>query len=146
MPRGPALLTISSKPLDSCAMSITATSFDPAFVLNLSVLAAETETTSSSNPILGALPLVLIFAAMYFLLLRPQRKRQKATASLQSSIAEGDEVVMNSGIYGFVSAVEDDLLWVEIAEKVEVRVSKGSIASKISVTSEDKSTDKKSEK
>lgn len=127
-------------------MSITASFFDPTFVLNLSVLAAETETTSSGNPILGALPLVLIFAAMYFLLLRPQRKRQKATASLQSSIAEGDEVVMNSGIYGFVSAVEDDLLWVEIAEKVEIRVSKGSIASKISVTSEDKPTDKKSEK
>lgn len=146
MPRGPALLTISSKPLDSTAMSITASFLDPAFVLNLSVLAAETKTTSSSNPILGALPLVLIFAAMYFLLLRPQRKRQKATASLQSSIAEGDEIVMNSGIYGFVSAVEDDLLWVEIAEKVEIRVSKGSIASKISVTSEDKPTDKKSEK
>jgi preprotein translocase subunit YajC len=70
----------------------------------------------ASNPILGFLPLVLIFAAMYFLLLRPQRKRQKETANLQSSIAEGDEVVLNSGIYGFVSAVEDELLWFDIAE------------------------------
>lgn len=83
---------------------------------------------------------------MYFLLLRPQRKRQKETASLQSSIAEGDEIVMNSGIYGFVSAIEDDYLWIEIAEKVEVRVSKGSITRKISVTAEDKPADKKSEK
>ena len=83
---------------------------------------------------------------MYFLLLRPQRKRQKATASLQSSIAEGDEIVMNSGIYGFVSAIEDDYLWIEIAEKVEVRVSKGSITRKISVTTEDKPADKKPEK
>ena len=115
-------------------------------VSNLSVLVAATDTATKSNPILSMLPLVLIFAAMYFLLLRPQRKRQKETVKLQSSIAEGDEVIMNSGIYGFVSAVEDDLLWIEIAEKVEVRVTKGSIARKVSIPSEEKAIDKKSEK
>jgi len=115
-------------------------------VSNLSVLVAATDTATKSNPIVSMLPLVLIFAAMYFLLLRPQRKRQKETVKLQSSIAEGDEVIMNSGIYGFVSAVEDDLLWIEIAEKVEVRVTKGSIARKVSIPSEDKAIDKKSEK
>ncbi|MEY3396618.1 MAG: hypothetical protein RJA79_1205 [Actinomycetota bacterium] len=115
-------------------------------VSNISVLVAESDTTTNSNPILSMLPLVLIFAAMYFLLLRPQRKRQKETVKLQSSIAEGDEVIMNSGIYGFVSAVEDDLLWIEIAEKVEVRVTKGSIARKVSIPSEDKAIDKKSDK
>ncbi len=115
-------------------------------VSNLSVVVAATETATKSDTILSMLPLVLIFAAMYFLLLRPQRKRQKETARLQSSIAEGDEVIMNSGIYGFVSAVEDDLLWIEIAEKVEVRVTKGSIARKVSIPSEDKAIDKKSEK
>ena len=114
--------------------------------INLSSLLAATDTTTKSNPLLSFLPLVLIFAAMYFLLLRPQRKRQKATASLQSSIAEGDEIVMNSGIYGFVSAIEDDYLWIEIAEKVEIRVSKGTITRKISVTTEDKPADKKPEK
>jgi preprotein translocase subunit YajC len=115
-----------------------------AVILKLSVLAAETKT--KSNPILSMLPLVLIFAAMYFLLLRPQRKRQKEIANLQSSIAEGDEVIMNSGIYGFVSAIEDDLLWIEIAEKVEVRVTKGSIARKVSATAEENMVDKKSDK
>ncbi len=128
-------------------MSIT---LAPAIVSNISVLVAATETATKSNPILSMLPLVLIFAAMYFLLLRPQRKRQKETAALQSSIAEGDEVILNSGMYGFVSAVEDDLLWIEIAEKVEVRVTKGSIARKVSVSTEenivDKKADKKSEK
>ena len=144
-PHGLALLTTSHKPLDSFAMSIT---LAYAVILKLSVLAAETKT--KSNPILSMLPLVLIFAAMYFLLLRPQRKRQKEIANLQSSIAEGDEVIMNSGIYGFVSAIEDDLLWIEIAEKVEVRVTKGSIARKVSVSTEvntvDKKDDKKSDK
>lgn len=124
-------------------MSIT---LAPAVVSNISVLVAATETATKSNPILSMLPLVLIFAAMYFLLLRPQRKRQKETAALQSSIAEGDEVILNSGMYGFVSAVEDDLLWIEIAEKVEVRVTKGSIARKVSVSTEENIVDKKAEK
>ena len=129
------MLTTSHKPLDSFAMSITLASN-----INFDVfsLIAATHTTTKSNPILSMLPLVLIFAAMYFLLLRPQRKRQKATANLQSSIVEGDEVILNSGIYGFVSATEDDFLWIEIAEKVEVRVTKGSIARKVSTPTPDK--------
>ncbi len=86
----------------------------------------------ASNPILSFMPLVLIFGAMYFLLLRPQRKRQKETVNLQKSIGEGDEVVLNSGIYGWVSAVEEEWLWLEIAEKVEIRVGKGSVARKVS--------------
>jgi len=113
-------------------MSITIDSLFSTIFPNL-VAAAEDE--QASNPILGFLPLVLIFAAMYFLLLRPQRKRQKETANLQKGIAEGDEVVLNSGIYGFVSAVEDEWLWLDVAEKVEIRVAKGSIARKISANS-----------
>ena len=72
---------------------------------------------------------------MYFLLLRPQRKRQKETGNLQKSIAEGDEVVLNSGIYGFVSAVDEEFLWLEIAENVEIRIAKGYVARKISTVS-----------
>ena len=102
-----------------------------AHLANAVVAAATTE--NQTNPLFSFLPLVLIFAAMYFLLLRPQRKRQKATASLQSSIAEGDEVVLNSGSYGFISAVEDDYFWLDIAEKVEIRVAKGSVARKVTV-------------
>ncbi len=98
-------------------------------------LVAAAADEQASNPILGFLPLVLIFAAMYFLLLRPQRKRQKETGNLQKSIAEGDEVVLNSGIYGFVSAVDEEFLWLEIAENVEIRIAKGYVARKISAVS-----------
>lgn len=98
-------------------------------------LVAAAADEQASNPILGFLPLVLIFAAMYFLLLRPQRKRQKETGNLQKSIAEGDEVVLNSGIYGFVSAVDEEFLWLEIAENVEIRIAKGYVARKISTVS-----------
>ena len=113
-------------------MSITIDSLFSTILPSLVAAAADEQAT---NPILGFLPLVLIFAAMYFLLLRPQRKRQKETANLQKGIAEGDEVVLNSGIYGFVSAVEDEWLWLDVAEKVEIRVAKGSIARKISANS-----------
>jgi len=108
---------------------------DSQFSTILPSLVAAAAEEQASNPILGFLPLVLIFAAMYFLLLRPQRKRQKETANLQKSIADGDEVVLNSGIYGFVSAVEDEWLWLDVAEKVEIRVAKGSVARKISANS-----------
>ena len=123
------------------------TLFSATFAHMASVVSAAAPE-AKSNPILSFLPLVLIFAAMYFLLLRPQRRRQKATVSLQSSIAEGDEVVLNSGIYGFISAVEDDFFWLEIAEKVEVRVAKGSVARKVSVSSSnvlDAPTDKQAD-
>jgi len=127
--------------------SLTITFMPETFAHIASVVSAAAPE-AKSNPILSFLPLVLIFAAMYFLLLRPQRRRQKATVSLQSSIAEGDEVVLNSGIYGFISAVEDEFFWLEIAEKVEVRVAKGSVARKVSVSSSnvlDASTDKQAD-
>ena len=57
-----------------------------------------------------------IFAGMYFLLLRPQRKKMRETQALQSSISVDDEVVLSSGIFGFVTAIEDDYLWLDIAD------------------------------
>ena len=108
------------------------------------ILLATESSSENGNPIVTLVFFGAIFAAMYFLLLRPQRRRLKESQLLQKSIAVGDEVVMNSGIYGFVSAVEDDILWVDIAdghgsERIEVRVSRGSIARKVAaaVSSDD---------
>ena len=77
-----------------------------------------------------------IFGAMYFLLLRPQRRRLKESQALQASIAVEDEIVLTSGIIGFVSAVEGDIVWVDIAdghgsERIEVRVKRSAIAGKL---------------
>jgi preprotein translocase subunit YajC len=110
----------------------------------LSLLSAA-ETKNSGGSILGMLPLVAIFAAMYFLLLRPQRKRQKETRNLQTSLQEGDEIVMASGLYGWISSVEDNYFWVEIAKDTEVRVLKSAVSSRVSTNSQgsDNSEDKK---
>lgn len=103
----------------------------------ISSIAAETTTSNSSGG--GAVfQLVFfgaIFAGMYFLLLRPQRKRMKETQSLQSSLAENDEVVLNSGIYGFITMIEGDIVWLDIAdghgsERIEIRVSRNAVARK----------------
>ena len=101
-------------------------------------LAAAASDTGSGGGLLGLLPLVLIFGVMYFLLLRPQRKRQKETARMQSALAEGDEIVLSSGIHGWISAfVENETyVWVEIAEKVEIRVERSAISSRKSPLSE----------
>jgi preprotein translocase subunit YajC len=108
-------------------------------------LLSAAETTNSGGSILEMLPLVAIFAAMYFLLLRPQRKRQKETRNLQTSLQEGDEIIMASGLYGWISSVEDNYFWVEIAKDTEVRVAKSAVSSRVSTNSQgsDNSEEKK---
>lgn len=99
----------------------------------LIVATAAAEKPASGGGLFSLLPLLLIFVAMYFLLLRPQRKRQKEARTLQDSLQEGDEVLLNSGIIGFVDEVDDDgIVWLNIADKVEIRVTKGAIASRMS--------------
>lgn len=73
----------------------------------------------------------LIGAAMYFLMIRPQRRRMRQTADLQRSITEGDEILTTSGMYGFVTALDGDTVWLSIADDVEIRVSRAAIARKV---------------
>jgi preprotein translocase subunit YajC len=77
------------------------------------------------------IPLILIGGLMYVVLILPQQRRSKEHRNLLASLQEGDEVVMSSGIHGFVSAIDGEILWVEVADKVELKVSKSSIAGKI---------------
>ena len=69
---------------------------------------------------------------MYFVLIRPQRKRAKEQKDLQGSLAEGDHVVLNSGIYGYISQIEDDkpYIWFEANTGVEFRINRSAVAGK----------------
>lgn len=71
-----------------------------------------------------ALPLVVMVAVMYFLMIRPERKKQGDHATFLSSLKRGDEVVLTSGIIGRIEKVEDRALTLEIADKVRIRVLK----------------------
>lgn len=74
------------------------------------------------------LPIILIFAIFYFLLIRPQQKRAKDHRALLSSLKVGDQVLTSGGIYGRVTGLRDDVITLEISDKVRVKVSRGHIA------------------
>ncbi|MBV7393728.1 preprotein translocase subunit YajC [Mameliella sediminis] len=81
------------------------------------------------------LPLILIFAIMYFLLIRPQQKKMKEHQNMVSALRRGDQVVTQGGLIGKVVKVKDDKeIEVEVAEGVKVRVVKSTIAQVLSKT------------
>ena len=73
-------------------------------------------------------PLILMFAIFYFLLIRPQQKKAKQHRELLSSLKKGDRVVSNGGLHGVITGLSDDIVTMEIAPKVRVKVSRGSVA------------------
>ncbi len=78
----------------------------------------------------GFIPLILIFGLMYILMIRPQQKKAKQQQALVDSITAGDEVLLNSGIYGKVSEVDADdpnVLWIEVYRGVELKVRRGAV-------------------
>jgi len=74
------------------------------------------------------LPLILIFAVFYFLLIRPQQKKAKEHKSMVNAITKGDEVVTNGGLLGRVKKVGDDFVLVELAEGYDVNVQRFAIS------------------
>ena len=74
------------------------------------------------------LPMIVIFVAFYFLLIRPQQKRQKAHTALISALSTGDEVVTAGGILGKVTAVSEHYATLKIADDVEVKVQKSTVS------------------
>ena len=84
--------------------------------------------TSQPDPIMSFLPLILIFAVFYFLLIRPQSKRAKELKQMISALAKGDEVVTTGGLLGKVTDVGETFVSVEIADGVQVKVQKNAVA------------------
>ncbi|KGM87002.1 protein translocase subunit yajC [Roseovarius mucosus DSM 17069] len=81
------------------------------------------------------IPLILIFAIMYFLLIRPQQKKLKEHKAMIGALRRGDQVVTQGGLIGKVSKVKDDSeIEVELAEGIKVRVVRATIAQVLSKT------------
>lgn len=90
---------------------------------------------AAGDPFSMFLPLVLIFVIFYFLLIRPQQKRQKEHQAKISAARRGDKVVLGGGILGSVTkVVNDEELQVKVAEGVEVKVLKGTLMDVVSKT------------
>lgn len=85
--------------------------------------------------IMGFLPIILIFAVFYFLLIRPQQKKAKMHRETLGAIRRGDKIITGGGIIGTVTKVlNDDELAVEIAEGIKVKVQRGLVSQVISKT------------
>lgn len=85
---------------------------------------------------LGALlPFVLIIVVMYFLMIRPQQKRQKQHTAMLAAIKTGDEVVTAGGMYGNVAGIneQENTVWLKVANEVKVKVDRGSISRVVTV-------------
>lgn len=97
--------------------------------MNLSYLA--TLATAPAEPgirFVDFVPLILIFAIFYFLLIAPMRKRQKAHRQLLSELKKGDRVVTNGGIYGEVTSVEGDTIRLKVSDQVKIKLAKSAVA------------------
>src|SRR5690554_1917002 len=76
----------------------------------------------------GLLPIILLFAAMYFLMIALQRKKQKAHEKMLSELKTGDEVVTNGGIFGQITNVKEDRFVVRVSDNTKIEIGKSFIS------------------
>ena len=76
----------------------------------------------------GFIPIILMFVIFYFLLIRPQQKRQKDHRSMVSNLKKGDRIITSGGLYGRITGIDETALTVEIADKVRVKVARSNVS------------------
>jgi len=93
-----------------------------------------------ANPLAMWMPIIMIFVIMYFLILRPQAKRQKEQQKMLESLQKGDEVVTAGGIYGTIVGMKekDTVVVVEVDKNVKLNVARASITRKVAPPEEKK--------
>jgi preprotein translocase subunit YajC len=89
---------------------------------------AYAQSGGSTSTLMSLLPMVLIFVVFYFLLIRPQQKRQKEHKQMVADIGKGDEVLTNGGFLGKITRVGDSYITVELGEGMQVKMQASSIA------------------
>ena len=90
--------------------------------------AAAAQTTGG---LASFLPLIILFAVFYFLLIRPQSKKAKEHKNMVAALAKGDEVVTNGGILGSISDMDDNYITLKIADNVEIKVQRASVSTSV---------------
>jgi preprotein translocase subunit YajC len=85
---------------------------------------------AQGNPLGAFVPLILMFAIFYFLLIRPQQKKAKQHKGMIGNLKIGDRVVTNGGIFGNIVRLNDQTIVLEIADKVQVEMLRNTVADK----------------
>lgn len=104
------------------------------FSLIPSVLAQTPQPAAPAGPqgMLGMfVPMAVVFAIFYFLILRPQKKRDQQHQALVTALQKGDEVVTQSGVFGKIAGITDKVITLEIAQNVKIKVLKTTVLQKV---------------
>ena len=88
---------------------------------------AATGTQSMMSSLTGMLPLVLMFVVLYFVMIRPQMKRQKETRAMLDAVVKGDEVVTTGGVMGKITRLAEGQVTLEVASGVELQLQRNAI-------------------
>jgi len=92
----------------------------------------------SPNILVSLIPFAVIGFIMYLLLIRPQRKRMREQAALQSAVGVGDEVITTSGLYGFITGEDGpERFWLEIDDDVQIRIARAAVQRKVDTAAEE---------
>ena len=83
---------------------------------------------AAANPLTSFLPLIVIFAVFYFMLIRPQMKRAKEHKQLVSQLSKGDEVITNGGLLGKITDVSDSFVTLELADNMQIKLQRSAVA------------------
>ena len=95
--------------------------------MHLLFLAQAPAPASGGGGITAFVPFIFIFVIMYFVLLRPQMKRQKDQQRLITTLKTGDRVVTNAGIHGLISNVKETTVIVKVADNVKIEMEKSAV-------------------
>ncbi len=89
---------------------------------------AHAQGAQQADPFGFLLPMIVIFGAFYFLLIRPQQKKQKAHTALIAALKVGDEIMTAGGILGRITGVSEHYAVVQIADNTEIKVQRSSVS------------------
>lgn len=88
---------------------------------------AQDAAPQAPNSFINFVPMILIFLVVYFLMLRPQKKRMEEERKLLESVKKGDEIYTKSGILGKIISLNEKIVTLEVAEGVKIKILKGQI-------------------
>ena len=114
-----------------------------------SIAYAQSAGDASQSTFFQFIPLVLILGVFWFLIIRPQQKKQKAHQRMVDSLNKGDKVVTNGGIFGTIVKVGDDRITLEVASKVQINIERQQVSridKKSGVIKDDEEDDTKEKK
>lgn len=93
----------------------------------IAILLQSASQPSLQSSLMSFAPLLLIFVIFYFLLIRPQKTQQKKLQAMVTAMRKGDAVITRAGIYGKVAGIAENIVTVEIAENVRVKMTREAI-------------------